>query len=153
VWLIGKAENPDYTRQLQAQVEQLQLSERVKFVGEVGQEELAAYLGRARALVLASQSEGLPRVVVEGMASGLAVIASHVSGIPEVIDDGVNGYLIPPENVAALTTVLRQVLLDPNIDVIGARARAFARQFFSEAAFVEGHRRLLTDALKTLPRG
>ncbi|MBI5671081.1 MAG: glycosyltransferase [Chloroflexi bacterium] len=148
LWLVGKAENFEYTRQLQAQVERCGLAGRVKFIGAVSQTELADYMGRARALVLVSQSEGLPRVVIEAMMTGLVVIASHVSGIPEVIEHGSTGYLVPPDDVEALAAVLRQVLLDPHADVIGARAQAYARQFFSEAAYVEGYQRLLAQAAR-----
>lgn len=147
LWLVGKAENVEYAAQVRALVERLGLKERVVFVGAVQQAELASRMGQARALVLVSQSEGLPRVVIEGMMSGLVVIASQVSGIPEVIDDGVTGYLVPPEDADALADVLIKVLRDPHADVMAERARTYARRFFSEAAYVEGYRRLLSQAL------
>lgn len=148
LWLVGKAENREYADQLTALVERCGLTGRVQFIGAVAQAELAAYMGRARTLVLVSQSEGLPRVVIEAMMTGLIVIASRVSGNPEVIEDGSTGYLVPPDDVEALAAVLRQVLRDPHADDIGARARAFARQFFSESAYVEGYQRLLSQAAR-----
>ncbi len=150
LWLVGKAENQAYTARLQAQVAELGLSDRVVFKGAMSQADLAACMGRARALVLVSQSEGLPRVVIEAMMSGLIVIGSRVSGIPEVIDDGTTGYLVPPDDVDALEAALRQALADPQPDVMGDRARAFAREFFSEAAYLDGYRRLLSQAAGTI---
>jgi glycosyltransferase involved in cell wall biosynthesis len=148
LWLVGKPENADYAAQLHQQALRLGLDSRVIFVGVVSQQELAGYMARARALVLASSSEGLPRVVVEAMLNGLVVVATRVSGIPEVIDDGITGYLVPPGDVETLAAALRTVLLDPDIDAMGARARDFARRFFSPAAYLDGYRKLLANALE-----
>ncbi len=144
LWIIGKPENTAYAAQLNAQTETLGLQNRITFVGGVGQQELAKYMARGRAMVLASLSEGLPRVVVEGMMSGLAVIASRVSGIPEVIEDGVTGYLIPPEQPDVLAETLRRMYANADIEKMTQKARTFAEQFFSESAYVDGYRRLLS---------
>ncbi len=150
LWLVGKPENAGYTAQLHEQVSRAGLDERVTFVGGVDQPTLAGYMTRSRCLVLASTSEGLPRVVVEAMMSGLVPIATRVSGIPEVIRDGETGYLIPPEDPAALLTALRTVYQHADIDAMGARARAYAEQFFTEAAYLDGYRQLLSHAADSL---
>ena len=147
LWLVGKAENLAYAARLREQTQRLGLDDRVTFVGAIPQQELAGYMARSRALVLDSSSEGLPRVVVEAMFSGLAVIASNVSGTPQVIGDGVTGYLIPPEDVPALVDALRKMYANPDIDGMGERAAAFVRQFFSREAYVDGYRRLIRTAM------
>jgi glycosyltransferase involved in cell wall biosynthesis len=147
LWLIGKAENADYADQLQAQVNGLGLADRVHFTGAISQAELAERLGRSRALVLVSLSEGLPRVVIEAMLSGLPVIASAVSGTPDVIEDGVTGWLVPPGDAAALTAALRRLYADRTIDAMAKRAQAFAQERFSAERYVEGYRQILTAAL------
>jgi glycosyltransferase involved in cell wall biosynthesis len=149
LWIVGKPENAAYTTQLHAQTETLGLQNRVTFVGGVGQKELAKYMARGRAMVLASLSEGLPRVVVEGMMSGLVVIASRVSGIPEVIEDGVTGYLIPPEQPDVLADTLRRMYTNTDVETMTQKARTFAEQFFSENAYVDGYSRLLSAAIDT----
>jgi glycosyltransferase involved in cell wall biosynthesis len=150
LWIVGKPEDAAYAEGLHRQVEQLGLTDRVTFVGAVSQRELAGYMARARALVLVSSTEGLPRVMVEAMLSGLAVIGSRVGGIPEIVTDGDTGYLIPPDDGVALVDALRTMYLNPQIDAMGARAQTFARRFFSTDAYVDGYRRLLAAAMKTL---
>ena len=91
--LIGKDENRDYAEELQKQVHALALDARVEFVGSMPQSELAKWMAKASGLVLPSKSEGLPRVLIEAMATGTAVIGSRVGGIPELIEDGATGLL------------------------------------------------------------
>ncbi|MCL4247692.1 MAG: glycosyltransferase [Anaerolineae bacterium] len=147
LYLVGKPDNVEYAQQLRAQVERLGLRDRVVFAGEVSRDELARYMGRARVLVLPSYSEGLARVLVEAMMCGTPVIGTRVSGTPEVIREGENGYLVPAGDAQALCAALEAVLRDPNIEAMGARARAFAQEFFSEASYVEGHRQMIAVAL------
>jgi glycosyltransferase involved in cell wall biosynthesis len=147
LYLVGKGENGEYTRQIIARIAALNLNERVTCIGTATQTELAHFMGRARALVLPSVSEGLPRVVVEAMLCGTPAIASRVDGIPEVIEDGMNGLLVPPGDIEALAAALVHVLCDPEIEVMGIRARDFARSFFSQDHYVAGYRRLFETAL------
>lgn len=58
--------------------------------------------------VLASRWEGFGMVLLEAMMDGCPIIASRVSAIPEVIRDGVDGHMIPPDDVEALSTAMLQ---------------------------------------------
>ncbi len=75
-------------------------------------------------LVLPSRSEGLSIVLLEGMASGLAVVAAAVPGNTEVIEHGVSGILVPPEQPAELAAAILELLRDPERRRLGAGARA-----------------------------
>lgn len=147
LFLIGNPENPDYVKELHLQVERLNLSERVIFVGALPGRELAGYLAWARALALVSSTEGLPRAIIEAMLCGLPIIASRVGGIPEIVADGETGYLVAPGDVPALAEALRMLYRNPRIDAMGEQSRRFARSFFSTEAYVDGYRRLIAAAL------
>lgn len=146
LYLIGKPEDRDYTAELEKQVASLKLDAKVHFVGALQQSRLAERIASARVLVLPSTTEGLARVLIEGMLCGTPVIATQVGGVLDIVQEGVNGYIIPPNDVDALTERLRSVLSNPEIDGVGERARDIARQFFSEEAYVEGYRRLIEVA-------
>ncbi len=64
------------------------------------------------AFVLASHNEGLSNSVMEAMSAGLPVVATDVGGHSEIIDDGSNGWLVPPRDVPSLTEALREALTD-----------------------------------------
>jgi glycosyltransferase involved in cell wall biosynthesis len=74
-----------------------------------------ALLRDADILVLPSYYEGLPMSVLEAMAAGLAVIASRVGGIPEVIEHGIDGWLVAPGDVPAITGALASLLADATL--------------------------------------
>jgi glycosyltransferase involved in cell wall biosynthesis len=74
--------------------------------------EVAAALDSSTVLVLPSWSEGLPRVAIEAFARGRPVVGSRAGGIPDIVEDGVNGLLVPPGNTLALTGALVRVLRD-----------------------------------------
>lgn len=80
------------------------LGDRVRFAGQV--EAVGPLLLAADACVLPSLWEGMPLTLLEALARGRPVVASQVGGVPDVIEDGVNGRLVPAGDAAALAAVL-----------------------------------------------
>jgi glycosyltransferase involved in cell wall biosynthesis len=145
--IVGPEENKGYTADLKEQVRRLGIDGKVHFMGEVTQIELAEQMRGARMFVLPTYSEGLPRVIFEAMAVGLPIVASAVSGIPEVLQNGRTGLLVQPRDEVALAEKIRWVLEHPDeAREMGRCARAFAEQFFSTEAYVQGYRRILEAA-------
>jgi glycosyltransferase involved in cell wall biosynthesis len=79
-------------RDLEQLAQELGLRNTVKFVGY--QKDVGSWLRRAKVFVLTSDSEGLPLSTMEAMMCGLPVIASSVGDLPDLVNDGINGYLI-----------------------------------------------------------
>jgi len=72
----------------------------------------------------AGNVDGLPNALLEGLASGRAVLATRVAGIPDVVEDGVNGLLVPPGDVPALAGALRRLAAEPETrERLGREAR------------------------------
>ena len=100
----------------------LGIAGRVHFQGYLT--EVAAALGRAQLFALSSRSEAMPRSVLEAMRAGLPVVASDVGGLAELIDNEVNGRLIPPGDAGALRAALAGLIADgPRRLQLGAAAR------------------------------
>lgn len=110
--------------ELLTKVKYLKIENYIKFVGPKPPEEIPYWMSAADIFILPSLSEGMPNVVMEAMASGLPVIATSVSGTPELIEDGKNGFLIPPKNSEDIEKRVIQLLNDQHLsDKIGDNAR------------------------------
>ena len=91
--LIGYGEE---RQSLEGLVKELDLGDRVTFVGKVPNEKVPEYMAASDIFVLPSLSEGFPVVILEAMASGLPIVATKVGGLPEIVKDGENGFLVKP---------------------------------------------------------
>jgi glycosyltransferase involved in cell wall biosynthesis len=101
-------------------IAELGLVDKVRLPGAMGPQELLAQYRRADALcmpcrLLPDDRDGIPNVLVEAMAAGTPVVATGVSGIPELVQDGVNGLLVRPEDPEALADALLRVHRDSEL--------------------------------------
>ena len=97
---------------LARRVERLGLVARVHLAGPVEGAMKSKLLRESDVLVLPSYHEGLPYSVLEGIASGLPVIATRVGGIPDLVSDGVHGFLVEPRSVEDLARALKAIARD-----------------------------------------
>jgi glycosyltransferase involved in cell wall biosynthesis len=89
------------------------LEKKVRITGWVSGDTVRKELRAARAMVLPSFAEGLPVVIMEALALGRPVVTTYVAGIPELVQPGVNGWLIPAGSAVGLAAALREVLRTP----------------------------------------
>jgi glycosyltransferase involved in cell wall biosynthesis len=111
---VGRATEP-------LMLERLKAAPRVILPGHQQQGKVLAYLQAADAYVQPSRLEGLANATMEAAAVGLPVITTDTCGQREIIRHGANGWLVPPENPAALLAALQDLAADPE------RAAAFGR--------------------------
>jgi len=100
----------------------------IEYLGET--RDVAPYLARATVFVLPSfYREGLPRTILEAMATGRAIITTDAPGCREPIEHGGNGYLVPVRDVSALAAAMTAFVRDPDLAVrMGHRSRVLAEQ-------------------------
>jgi glycosyltransferase involved in cell wall biosynthesis len=133
----------DYRPALERLAASLDLGERVRFLGRVGEAEKRALLRRAWALLLASPKEGWGITNLEAAASGTPVVASNSPGIRESVRDGETGYLVSHGDTAAMTAAMGRLAADPGMVArLGTSARRFAETFTWERAAEETERHL-----------
>jgi glycosyltransferase involved in cell wall biosynthesis len=95
----------------------------VRFLGALPRERVLAVLAAADAVALTSDWENFPHVLVEALAVGSPVVATAVGGVPEIVEDGVNGLLVPPRDATAFAAAVRRLVDDA---VLRERLRANA---------------------------
>lgn len=126
--------------------EALRIENSVRFVGESS--DVAPLLQAADAFVLPSRTEGCPVSLLEAMACGLPVVATRVGGMRQVMEDGVTGSFVPPEDPIALADKLLEVSHSPLAAAFGQRARRHMSTHYSLNAvadrYIEMYENLLS---------
>jgi glycosyltransferase involved in cell wall biosynthesis len=118
--IVGKGPRADLVRGLGSWVEELPT------------DAVAAELDRATCLVLPSRREGMGRVVVEALCRGRPVVGTRDGGIQDLVRDGENGLLVPPDDPGALADALVRVLSDRGLaERLAARARPSAEEWLA----------------------
>lgn len=111
---------------LQQLANDLGITDAVTFTGQ--RRDVDVLLRSARLFVLTSDSEGLALSLMEAMSCGLPAVVSDVGDLADLVEDGVNGYLVPPRDVAVLAARIVDLLSDPvRVARFSAAAQAAAR--------------------------
>jgi glycosyltransferase involved in cell wall biosynthesis len=114
-------EHGEHEAELRRRINTLGLENHIHLTGPMEQSKLYEEYRRASAFCLPCRvldngdRDGIPNVLMEAMACGLPVITTAVSGIPEIIRDGFNGQLIPPDDPEALADALVCLERDPHL--------------------------------------
>lgn len=123
--------------ELEALAAELGIADRVRFLGH--RTDVPALLASCDVFVLPSLYEGSSLAVLEAMAARRPVLSSAIGGTDELIDDGVDGLLVPPGDAEALAAAMRRLLDDPELrGQLAAQARAKVEERFSPTAMANG---------------
>jgi glycosyltransferase involved in cell wall biosynthesis len=127
----------------------LGIADRVCFLGEVAQHELAPFYRQAAVLVVPSIGEGLGLVAVEAQLCETPVVAFSSGGITDVIQHGHTGLLVPERDIMALATALEQVLNNPALAAaLGQAGRAAALSTFAPSSVARKYAGIYREALQ-----
>ena len=112
---------------LEKKAKDLEISDRVKFVGAVPNEKVPEYLAAADIYITCSRSDSASLGLLEAMAMGIPVVASDIPPNREWIADGQSGWLFPVGNQEDLSKALLRATEDPkNLEEVAMRGRAIA---------------------------
>jgi len=98
---------------MRARAAELGVSDRLRFMGR--RKDVEGVLQRCRVFVLTSRSEGLSIAMAEAMANGAVPVVPDVGELDELVRDGVNGYLVEPNNVREYAARVTSLLRDPDL--------------------------------------
>jgi starch synthase len=156
VLCAGAADTPELGAEVASLVAGLQSSRSgVLWIPEMlPKREIIQLLTHALAFVCPSVYEPLGIVNLEAMGCGTAVVASRVGGIPEVVDGGVTGLLVPPQDPASLADALNLLLRDPGrADAMGLAGRERAVAEFSWDTVAAQTAALYAELARVTPTG
>lgn len=129
--LVGDELTPGELQPIKERIQALGLSESVRVhpfaVGSVK----ASFFQQADIFVYPSHHEGMPMAVLEAMACALPIVATSVGGLPDIVHQGVNGFLVPPGQPAAMASALHDLCLHGNLrSSMGRNAYQIASEQF-----------------------
>ena len=135
-WIVGDGPLRPLLEQLAAD---LDLTERTRFID--ARSDVAEVLGAADLLLLSSDSEGTPGVVLEAQAAGRAVVATDVGGTRACLVPGRTGYLVPREDEVRLGAAVGELLRDSDKrETMGREGQAFINENFHMKHSAEQYR-------------
>lgn len=146
VHLVVAGDGPERDR-LQEQAVRLGVADRVTFLGF--RSDVPALLAEADALVLPSEMEQQPLVVIEALGAGKPVLATDVGGVGEMVQDA--GLVVPPGDVTALAGGLRRLTTALDAGAVGRRAAELARERFTVDRCRDRHVALYRSLLDRSP--
>lgn len=144
--IAGEILDPGYFEELQQLVREMHLSENFRFLGRIT--DLPSHLRSADGFILPSRSEGFSNALIEAMAAGLPCVATDVGGNGEALRSGIEGWLVPSEDVDALAGAILEMLADPSLAVqMGTRAQSAAHSLFTAETMARKTTKVYRDLL------
>lgn len=143
--LISVGAGDDLAR-LQKVASESGASRRVHFLQRLSREELAACYARADLFAMPSAGEGFGIVFLEAMSFGKPLIAAACGGALDLVQDGVNGLLVPPRDLSALTAAVSRLLQNESLcSALGANGAAMVQEKYRFDTFETNVERLLEE--------
>jgi glycosyltransferase involved in cell wall biosynthesis len=145
--LLMVGDGPDRAA-CEARARELGVRDRVRFVG--AQAEVESLQPLADLFLLPSEYESFGLAALEAMACGTPTVAFAAGGLPEVIEDRVDGRLLPPHDDLAMGDAVRLLRDDPLRAAMGAAARASAERRFALDRVVPAYEAVYARAVATV---
>ncbi|EJG06788.1 glycosyl transferase group 1 [Methanofollis liminatans DSM 4140] len=136
-------------RSLEQMVHEYALVQNISFVGKLPHKDIPQWLCNNNILVLPSNSEGMPNVLLEAMAAGLPVVATNVGGIPDIIKNKRNGYLVEPKNPQEIAEKIQYLINNSQMRKIISEQNKMDSQRYNWNNIVQNLDSLYSKVLKT----
>ena len=134
--LVGEADQGNPTSISRKQLENWNQDGSVNWLG--ARTDVAELLTSCHIACLPSYREGLPKSLIEAAAAGRPIVTTDVPGCREVVTEGVNGFLVPPQDPKSLATAIDKLLADPDLrEKMGITNRLKAELEFANAIIIQ----------------
>jgi glycosyltransferase involved in cell wall biosynthesis len=122
------------------------IAHKFKFLG--GQLWIPEVLSVMDVYLQPSRTEGFSNAILEAMAAGLPVVATRVGGNAEVIDDGINGFLVESEDLAGITSSLLRLIAEPELrGKMGSVNKRKVLNHFDVSCMIDNYERYYNECI------
>ena len=145
VHFVVVGDGPDRA-ELERLIDELKINSKVSLMGR--RDDMPSVYRSFDVMVSSSRKEGLPVSILEGMATGLPVVATAVGEVPSIIRSGETGLLIPPDNPLLLAKAIAELLVDHEYrERLGSAAKKLIEREFSSERMAADYLRVYEDSL------
>lgn len=134
VTVVGPVDDPLFFSEIQTLSQKIRdkTMHKITYLGFIGRDTLIQCYQKASIFVCSSILDHFPISNLEALACGIPVVSTNVGAVPEVIKDGFNGLLVPPDEPLALASALKKLLESKNLrDICGHNGRRTVEKYFS----------------------
>jgi len=139
-------QNRDITKDLQDAINRYQLNQSIIFTGSLSQSQIRSLWCRMDIAVCPSLSEGMSNAILEATAAGKPIVATRVGGNSELVRDGINGYLVPPNDPCRLADSVVTLLKNHEKRVeYGRKSKTISSMEYSLESMFDQYERILVS--------
>lgn len=128
---------------IETHVSTKKINNTVTFARWIPHEKISDTLNEIKLIVIPSYTEGIPNILLESMACGAVVLATPVGAIPDIIEDGINGFIMKDNSPECIETNILRVLNHEDLNVIVKNAQVFVENSFNFKNAVSGYKKII----------
>lgn len=149
LYICGKSTDALYEQGLNDRIAELGLQNSIRFMGVLSRAEIAKLLKESVCMALPSRQEDTPNVVAQGLSAARPVVGTTVGGVPEMVQEGITGFLMDPDDINGFASSIIKLLSDPNkVRLMGGQGRQHALKTFERHAHIQQLLDICEKALK-----
>jgi glycosyltransferase involved in cell wall biosynthesis len=114
-WMLGPDKGDGSLKRMLETAKLLGVENKVIVVGGVPHTEVPMWLDKADIFINTTNYDTAPRSLLEAMANGLCVVSTDVGGVSYILDDGISGFLVPPDDAKAMAKAIQLILSNPGL--------------------------------------
>ena len=143
LFLVGHGSREEYFRKLSYK---LKIDDKVFFLGI--RKDIPQLMASCDLLIIPSESEGLPFVLLEGMAAGIPVIATSVGRIPKIIGKDERGLIVPPKNSYELAKKIKFAIKEKEyLEDLSKKAQVFIEKNYNESIMLKKYKKIYNELI------
>jgi glycosyltransferase involved in cell wall biosynthesis len=113
--MVGPDKGDESFEETMAVAKKLNVHDRIEFPGSIPKQEVPKWLNKGDIFINTTNVDNTPVSVIEAMACGLCIVSTNVGGIPDLLEDGVDALLVPPDDPEAMAKAVKMILFDSRL--------------------------------------
>lgn len=134
-------------QEIELEIIKMNQSIKIDLIGHINHNRMPLYLNELKLLVLPSDAEGLPTIILEAMACGTPVLATSVGAISEVIKNEINGFILQSKSPESIAKKVNEILNVSDLNKISKNARELVENKYSFEQGLKRYKKIIKEVM------